>query len=82
MEMISIALGYSALVWVISSIISTISSKYIKKQIKIVKIVSEMWCLKCTTFWVTLAFTFNPFIAAIAALCSYIIDNYLNEIKL
>lgn len=46
----------------------------------------ELWdkwyCLKCWTFWTCLILTFNPIMAAFAALFGAIYDNYLNTTKL
>lgn len=69
--MIEEALGYAAIVWVALSWVKI----WITPKMPIYKYL----CQKCTTFWITLAFTWNPFIAAVAALIAMGIDTYQNN---
>jgi hypothetical protein len=64
--MIELAILTGALFWSINSMVNRIF------QYKRWTIIS--YCLKCVTFWTTLIFTFNPLIAAGAALTVYLIE--------
>lgn len=68
------AICYSAIVWVLLSWVKLV----IKPEMKLYRFI----CSKCITFWTTLAFTFNPFTAAVAALIAMLIDTYQNNIKI
>jgi len=70
--MIIISLKFAALVWVMFTIISDIFSKQINELPNWTK---HFICLKCITFWSVLIATGNPYIAAIASLINYIIEN-------
>jgi len=65
------ALKWMALSWVIVSWISFLFEKFIEPKYFF------LLCLKCITFWTTLIFTQDPFIAAIASLIAYLFDSHL-----
>jgi hypothetical protein len=73
------AIQWFALIWVVLSLFQhaaqIVSIKY-KSWNKVAEI-----CKKCWTFWLVLALTWNPFIAAIAAFCAMLESNY-NTVKL
>jgi hypothetical protein len=72
--MIEEALCYTASVWVIIS--------WAKIWIKPTAPIQKYLCAKCITFWITLAFTWNPFTASVASLIAMGIDTYQNNIKI
>lgn len=81
MGIIATALGYSTLIWAVRNILDRPLGILSIKNKLVNKWWNDKFCLKCVTFWITLGCTFNPFIAAIAAFSSYIIDNYLSTVK-
>lgn len=72
--MIEQAIAYAAIIWVALSWVKLV----IKPEHKIYRFL----CQKCITLWVTLAITFNPFIAAIAALVAALIDKHFSNTKI
>ena len=69
--MIETAFICMALIWVINSwakLLVKEDSKYYKYM-----------CLKCWTFWITLALTLNPFTASVAALIAAVVDLYMSN---
>lgn len=66
------ALKYASLIWVVFNMLIDLFIKQIKK---LPKSLQQLVCLKCLTFWIVLGITFNPFIAAVAAIINYILDN-------
>ena len=70
-EILLNALTYSSIIWVVLS--------WIKLFINPSHPIYRFLCLKCTSFWVTLAFTWSIPTAAIAALIAAVIDNYLDN---
>lgn len=72
--MIEEAIGWMAIIWVANSM-ARLLIPY-KPRIE------KYLCVKCWTFWITLAITFNPITAAVAAIMAAIIDVYLNNIEI
>jgi hypothetical protein len=73
MNLLVDSLKWFALCWVVISLIqhgaTTLAIKY--KWARLL----EYPCYKCYTFWATLAITWNPFVAAIAAYIAHVTDN-------
>lgn len=66
---------YGLLMWVITSWISWLYHRF-----QLYSFIPTL-CPKCTSFWLTLAFTLNPFTAALAAFMVYMIDKYITTSK-
>jgi len=64
--MIELAVLSGALVWAIDSMVN--------KVFNIMEWKIMNYCLVCLTFWITLIFTFNPLVAAGAALTVWVIE--------
>lgn len=71
------AIKYFALIWALLLMIPEFLN-YIKNN-NIVSCYIETMCKKCTTFWLTLLITLNPFTAAIASFIAYFVDIYIGE---
>ena len=72
--MIQLALIYAAIIWVATTMGSSILD-YFAERYRAVRIAwTQYYCLKCWTFWITLAGTGSVPTAAIAALIAYVID--------
>ena len=74
------AIKYAALCWVVLGLtkhVATIGSIKFKWLRYI-----ETICERCTTFWLTLAITWNPFVAALAAFLADLNSKYNNKIHL
>lgn len=67
-----IAFKFSALCWVIITMIMELFSNQL---VKLPNFIQRFICLKCITFWITLIFTQSIWIASISALINYIIEN-------
>jgi hypothetical protein len=70
------ALTYSAIIWVAVSL-----TKRVLEYFRLFSL-SNVICLKCVTFYLTLLLTFNLQVAAVSALMAAIIDNYVNVTRL
>lgn len=74
--MIEQGLCYMALIWVVLNLTETVANYFGKKIRK------ELTCHKCLSWWITLAFTLDPFVAAIASISAFIFENKLKNIEL
>lgn len=74
MEQLIQALGYMSVIWVLLS--------WIKQFIAQDNIIQKYLCSKCITFWITLAISFNPFTASIAALMAAVLEVILSKIEI
>ena len=67
------SLQYAALGWVVIMMLTSILHKY--KYHKL----DRYLCLKCITFWLTLAISQSILIAAVASLLAHLMDKYINN---
>lgn len=74
--MLEQGLAWMALIWVGLNFAELIASK-LGKTIR-----TELTCHKCLSWWITLAFTMDPFVAAIASISAFIFENKLKNIEL
>ncbi|CAA6810311.1 MAG: Unknown protein [uncultured Sulfurovum sp.] len=68
MEIIIKSIQYTAVWWVIITMITSLINKYDYHKF------DRFLCIKCISFWGTLILTQNVFIAAVASLLAYWID--------
>jgi len=67
------SIQWAALIWVALMMFTSVLHKYGYHKL------DKYLCLKCITFWVTLIFSHNVFIAALASLIAYLIDKHISN---
>ena len=71
MEELLLSIKFAATCWVIVTMLTSVLDKF-----KISRF-DKYLCIKCITFWSTLAVTQSLFVAAIASLIAYIISVHI-----
>jgi hypothetical protein len=72
------------LAWLIANLepLQDFLAMYIKPYIKIEYLRNALSCFKCLGFWLTLATTYDIYLASGAALIAYVFDKIMNSIPM
>lgn len=78
MDILIESIKYFAIIWVAMSLINTVILPAIRNTLpcdsKWNKKLHVYICQKCVTFWFTLVITWDPYLAAIASVLSYLVE--------